>query len=266
MRQRILTGVIAAVVFLVFMLLGSYPFAAFIMFMAVLGFDEFLRLQQIRRRKSTEWIGWLGLFAVAVPWHTLFSIHPPSFPVIIWCTALLLLTASVWTKNQFTIREASLHVLAILYIGFGFHSMISTRLISPHGLFWTLLVFNCIWLTDSGAYFTGYMIGRHKLWPSISPKKTIEGAVGGLLFSTITAVAFHFFYPAWLSVPHAVYIGLTAGCSGQVGDLIQSAYKRERGVKDTGTILPGHGGILDRVDSWLIVFPLLHFLMLLPNS
>src|SRR5206468_9953717 len=117
--------------------------------------------------------------------------------------------------------------------------MISTRWIEEGGLFWTLLVFVCIWTTDSGAYFTGSWLGKTPLWPTISPKKSMEGAVGGVVLSIVAAVVFALIRPELLSLLHAVCIGFLIAVVGQIGDLIQSAYKRVKGIKDTGTILPG---------------------------
>lgn len=117
------------------------------------------------------------------------------------------------------------------------------------------------WMGDSGAYFAGRSFGRRKLIPSVSPGKSVEGAWGGLATSVATAVALHLlvlrFIPGFdLSLPVAALIGLALGVTAQVGDLAESVLKREAGVKDSGTLLPGHGGILDRFDAILFTVPL----------
>ncbi len=142
--------------------------------------------------------------------------------------------------------------------------MIAARL-AEHGLFWTIVVFVCIWASDSGAYFVGSKLGKHPLWPQISPKKSIEGAIGGVVISMIVALGFAWYAPDLLGLGKALVLGFVIAVVGQVGDLIQSAYKRVKGIKDTGTLLPGHGGVLDRMDSWLIVFPFIHLLGILPH-
>lgn len=121
-----------------------------------------------------------------------------------------------------------------------------------------------IWSSDAGAYFTGRRFGKHKLWPAISPNKTVEGAVGGIALAVVAAVIFSLFSGGLLTIGRALLLGVSAAVVGQLGDLIQSAYKRVYGIKDTGKLLPGHGGILDRCDSWVVVFPFVHILMLLP--
>jgi phosphatidate cytidylyltransferase len=140
-----------------------------------------------------------------------------------------------------------------------------TRLLEAHGLYWTSLVLICIWAADSGAYFAGMSFGKHLLWPAISPKKTYEGAAGGIILAVVAALVFANAQPALLTISEAIILGVVIAIVGQLGDFIQSAYKRTKGIKDTGTLLPGHGGALDRVDSWLIVFPFVHFLGFIPH-
>ena len=113
-----------------------------------------------------------------------------------------------------------------------------------HGIFWSALTFACIWSSDAGAYFVGKAIGRTKLWPAMSPSKTVEGALGGLAIAVIAGLVFAYCQPERLGYGQAALIGLTAAVAGQLGDLVQSAYKRFRGVKDSGQLLPGHGECL----------------------
>lgn len=130
--------------------------------------------------------------------------------------------------------------------------------------FWTFLLLGSIWSSDAGAYFVGKLIGKNKLWPSISPNKTVEGALGGIAIAIVTSLVFAWASDGLLTWERAIFIGLAAAVVGQMGDLIQSAYKRIYNIKDSGNLLPGHGGILDRCDSWIVVFPFVHILMLLP--
>jgi phosphatidate cytidylyltransferase len=153
--------------------------------------------------------------------------------------------------------------LGVLYIGIGFYYIAESRHLH-HGLFWTFLLLGSIWASDAGAYFVGKLIGKNKLWPSISPNKTVEGALGGIVIAVVTSVIFAWVSDGLLSWQRAVWIGIACAVVGQMGDLIQSAYKRVYNIKDSGTLLPGHGGILDRCDSWIVVFPFVHILMLLP--
>jgi phosphatidate cytidylyltransferase len=124
----------------------------------------------------------------------------------------------------------------------------------PHGKEWIFLVLFIIMLGDSAAYFTGINLGRRKLYPAISPNKSVEGALGGLLGSFVGALLFKYGFFPELSVGDCIFLGLGLGALGQLGDLFESMLKRSFGVKDSGTLIPGHGGILDRLDSLIFAF------------
>lgn len=258
-----ITGVIAAVFFLGLMMLGGWYFTALLVLLALIGFTEYIRMNGVAWSHPSALLGYAGVLYFVLPWSEWGIVMPPIL-TIIWMLTFLLLAVTVITKNKTTIDGAALMLLGALYVGYGFAAMIEVRQIEQHALFWTFLSFCCIWASDIGAYFAGRALGKNKLWPSISPNKTIEGAFGGVVFSLIVAAVFALLAPDLITLPKALLIGLIAAVAGQFGDLIQSAYKRVRDIKDTGTLLPGHGGVLDRCDSWLIVFPLLWLAELLP--
>jgi phosphatidate cytidylyltransferase len=126
----------------------------------------------------------------------------------------------------------------------------------PMGGSWVLLTMTLAWLGDTGGYFAGRFLGKHKLSPTISPKKTVEGSFGSLAGSLVGALLAHFWYLPELPLLDAVVLALVAGAFGQMGDLCVSLLKRSTGVKDSGAILPGHGGLLDRVDALLFTVPI----------
>lgn len=210
-------------------------------------------------------IGLIASLYFVFPWQTYFTFPERSIEVSLWLFLFILMLITVFSKNKTTMQSIALIFVGVVYISFGFHYMNVTRLMED-GLFWSLLIFASIWMTDIGAYFTGWAIGKRLLWPAISPKKTVEGALGGMLFSTIVAILFSLYAPELISLSKAIVFGLVVSIAAQLGDFIQSAYKRTAGVKDSGTILPGHGGVLDRCDSWIIVFPFVHLLSILPLS
>jgi phosphatidate cytidylyltransferase len=128
------------------------------------------------------------------------------------------------------------------------------------GTLWTLTAILVTWATDTAAFATGSAWGRHKLAEWLSPKKTWEGAVSGLLASLATTVACVLVFGLHLSLPAAIAAGLALGVIAQIGDLAESLLKRQTGVKDTGTMIPGHGGVLDRLDSLLFTLPATYYL------
>lgn len=261
MKERIITGVIAGSAFIGLLIVGNYWFAGLILGMAIIAHFEFMKMNGIALGSSISIFSLIALVTIVGPWKQLFG-WQLSIEGLIWFLLFGLFAMTVITKNKSTLDHAALAFIGTFYIGYGFNAMIETRL--DHGLFWTVFVFVGIWISDSGAYFTGRAFGKNKLWPSISPNKTIEGAIGGILLTMITAIIFTLFAPEQMSLIRAAFIGLLIAVAGQFGDLIESAYKRVRDIKDSGHLLPGHGGVLDRTDSWLIVFPLLLLLDLLP--
>jgi phosphatidate cytidylyltransferase len=265
LKQRLITGLIAGIVFLALLYFGGYWFTALIMALAVVGFDEYMRMLHLKKNSTLYLLGLVGVIIISVPWHQFGIEQTLSWEKIIWLFMLIFLSVTVLTKNKFSIDQAALVFIGIVYLGFGFHYIMETRLFESHGLFWTSLVLICIWAADSGAYFAGMLFGKHLLWPAISPKKTYEGAAGGIILAVAVALIFSSAKEGLLSMSQAVALGIVIAVVGQLGDFIQSAYKRAKGIKDTGTLLPGHGGVLDRVDSWLIVFPFVHFIGFIPH-
>jgi len=126
------------------------------------------------------------------------------------------------------------------------------------GGFTVVAIFATIWICDTAAYFGGKTFGKHKLFVKVSPNKTWEGAVFGFIFSVLTMLAAKILVIDYLSYQHAIVIGALVGIFGQIGDLIESRFKRDSGVKDSSSIIPGHGGVYDRFDSLIYVSPIVY--------
>lgn len=260
MKQRVITAVLALIVFLPFVIIGDLPFILFIYLLATIGLMELLRMRGISLVSIPGLIGMIGIWLVLLPdKSSLFSIESFSITDTLTVLILFLLAYTVLVRNKFTFDEAGFVILAALYVGIGFYFLIETRL-GTNGFSNILFAFFIIWATDSGAYFVGRAFGNRKLWPDISPNKTVEGAVGGIITACIVAVIFHLVHPFPHSMLIVIIVTVFASVVGQVGDLVESAFKRHYGVKDSGKLLPGHGGILDRFDSLLFVLPFLHII------
>jgi phosphatidate cytidylyltransferase len=176
-------------------------------------------------------------------------------------TALLLIPGwyVVGRKDlEESLPSSAIAVLATTYVGMLGGSLIRLRHDFPEGsklVFFLLLV---VWLGDSGAYYVGKNFGRHKLSPRISPKKTVEGLAGGIFVSMIAAVVIHFTFFRNFPLLHAIIAGAILSVAGVIGDLAESMWKRSAAVKDSGTLIPGHGGFLDRFDSIFFTAPILY--------
>lgn len=174
---------------------------------------------------------------------------------------LLVIPASYVFRNV-SIDEAlpssAVAVLGTMYVGMLAGSLVRLRNDFPEGpklVYFLLLV---VWLGDAGAYYVGKKFGKRKLSPRISPKKTIEGAIGGIAASVITAVIIQQTFFSEFPLLHAVIVGIVLSIAGVIGDLAESMWKRSAAVKDSGTLIPGHGGFLDRFDSILFTAPILY--------
>lgn len=265
MKQRLITGIVAGALFIGLCLLGGWWYHLLLTAMALIGYYEFVKMIGSRPFGSSALFGYAGVLFFMIPWDLLDVSAPMSLERVIWLLLLIFLLITVFTKNKLDIRIAALLFTGIVYIGTGFSYMAISRAADDgYGLMWTFLLLSCIWGSDAGAYFVGRKWGKNKLWPAISPNKTVEGALGGIVISMVISVIFAIIVPDLLTVGRALLIGLSCACVGQLGDLVQSAYKRVYGIKDSGSLLPGHGGILDRCDSWIIVFPFVHIAMLMP--
>lgn len=181
---------------------------------------------------------------------------------------MLFLTAMVFLHGRVSSKRLMSAAFATIVIAVLMSSLFMIR--KRFDSYSVLLPFVCAWLTDTGAYFTGKLIGKHKLAPNVSPKKTIEGSVGGIILSCIGCAAYIYIMvftqaggvPREMITAKFVLIGFVGSILSQIGDLAASCIKRDCSKKDYGTLLPGHGGLLDRFDSVLFAAPFVYYAML----
>lgn len=181
-----------------------------------------------------------------------------SFMAVALLVLLYLLAVLVFSKGSIGVEAISVAAVMSFYVTFGFSSIVLLHDFFALGNYTYLLVFVGAWITDVFAYFCGRLFGKHKLIPEVSPKKTVEGSIGGTLFSGIAFVVFGFIIKSIENDMYQGYLqlfvfGLVAALVAQIGDLCMSALKRHYGIKDFGRVFPGHGGMLDRFDSILAV-------------
>lgn len=261
MKQRIITAIVALAVFVPIVMIGGLPFTALMYLLATIGVVELLNMKKIKPLSFPSIVSLLLTWVFLLPTSSDAAFQMVSehkVEVALFAT-LLLLMYTVVVKNVFTFDGVGFLLLTTLYVGLGFHYFIEVR--SEYGLTYLFFAFLLIWATDSGAYFIGRAMGKRKLWPEISPNKTIEGFVGGVVCALVVAIIFKVASGIEQSMGAVLLIGIIISLFGQMGDLVQSAFKRHYGVKDSSKLLPGHGGILDRFDSLLFIMPILAFLL-----
>jgi len=259
LRKRIATAavliplLVASILFSVGRPAG-WPFLALFAVIAALCADEGFRMFLHGTRDRA------GGVALAVLVYFSASLLPGSFgvPALLVCVLLSIFHVLPGTGEPAgkTRRVATL-CLGAVYVG-GLLSTYPRTLLLPRGEHWVLLGILAVAAGDTMAYFTGRAIGRTKFAPTISPNKTVEGAVGGLVGSVFCSVLYASGFLPGVSAGYAAAAGAAVGIFGQGGDLFESLVKRAAGVKDSGTILPGHGGILDRADGVLASGPVLY--------
>lgn len=256
MKIRTITAIIAILLFFPFIFLGGIYFQVVMYVIGTLGLIELLRIRKLVKYPFPTFLGIVLLWSLLYPKADLFF-----WSKVEWLTLimLLLLAYTVIVKNKFTFEDAGFLVLSALYVGLGFSYFMQTREVD-NGLIFIFYAILVILSTDTGAYFFGRAYGKRKLWPKISPKKTIEGALGGIFTACVVAAIYYYFFPVHESLFVVIMVTIITSIFAQIGDLVESAIKRHYQVKDSGKLLPGHGGILDRFDSWLFVFPLLHLI------
>lgn len=253
MLKRTITALIGAPLFLGLIYLGGLYTAFLVAVLTLLALREFMLIGE--QMGICAWSKLTKLFTVA--WLIILVCGGAKWMVsalIFWF--LVGFGRLALTYPRTSLFETCYNLSAVLYsVIFLSHLYLLRQL--PHGMELTFLTVFLVWSTDIGAYIIGRQFGSHLLAPQVSPKKTVEGAFGGLLFSLGAALVFWYFIggATWIMFfCFAVIIGIGA----QVGDLFESALKRSAGVKDSGKIIPGHGGILDRFDSLIFIFPLVY--------
>jgi len=254
--RRILTA-LGAVPLLLLVVLAGPPssFLALVLITAIIGFWELSAMMQKLGHRPLP----LGYPFVAALVGTFY----PGAPDIASVAILLLLTVGLgavfFRSPQDGLGAAASTVFATVYVGLLLGSLVGIRMVEPDssGRHWIVFLLAVVMMGDSGAYYVGSALGRHRLAPVLSPKKSVEGLVGGIGFSLATAFVLRALLFPSLSLLTTAGLGLILSCLGVLGDLFESLLKRSAGVKDASSLIPGHGGILDRLDSVLFASPAL---------
>jgi phosphatidate cytidylyltransferase len=266
LARRVATAVVVLPLLLAAFFLGPPLLAAGIAAVAVvIGLGEFFGLMKAR-----------GLVPFPVPGVVLLAaifldVARPVVPASLWPAVALVILASLLPRGTdfaTTVPSAALTLLGAAYLGSLGGSVAALRLLHPDtdGAWRLVLLLAIVMGSDTAAFFAGNAIGRHKLAPGISPGKTIEGAVGALLGGVAAAAIVRSLGLPSLPMAHALLLGLAVSVLGIAGDLVESLLKRWAGVKDSGALFPGHGGMLDRLDSVLFGAPVLYYYFALVNT
>lgn len=269
---RSISGIVYVTLIVGSIMLGAPYFMGLAILFAVLATIEFHNLTRHLypggKKLSTDLITDIAASAAIV----LISSQPSKFfygiAVLLAAYILIRLVMALYDRSGHALVSAALSVLSVAYIGLplGFASSINYFSAGTETTrYLMLIIFVMIWLNDTGAYCVGCLLGRHRLFERLSPKKSWEGFWGGMLFCMAASVGAYYLCPGNTSLPFWLGLGVTVCVFATWGDLFESLIKRTVSVKDSGHIMPGHGGILDRIDSLLFVAPATFIYALLTN-
>ncbi len=252
--KRATSGFIYAVLFVTAIMLSKESYVTLIAFLGFISIREFLNL--LKFNNSIIYLLFFGL--ILLPFYSL-NLFFINFLLVLSLSGSIQLLFNLFSKKKnYPSNKIQKFDICIRYLLLSFAFLILLPFINgvyQESVILTLIIF--IWVNDSLAFFVGKNLGKRKLFESVSPKKTVEGFFGGVLFSLITAFLLSFFCD-FLSLNNLIVVSLIASILGTTGDLVESKFKRQAYTKDSGNIMPGHGGILDRLDSLLFVAPFVY--------
>ncbi len=260
--KRIISAAIFLPVFFLIVQYGSLKFFfIFLSIVLLIALFEFYSLLKQSNKKC------MLIPGMVLGWLIPFSFFHNQNQVLCFSMTVLvvgILFVKLFSKQPLdaTIEEISNTLFGVLYIGLLLSFLIFIRKYDE-GRKLIFMLFLIIWLGDTFAYYIGSLVGKHKIAPSISPNKSIEGALGGLAGSLGGVLLAYYWFSPQIPIAKGVVLGLFSGIAGQIGDLCESMIKRNLKVKDSGFLIPGHGGILDRLDSVLFSAPVFYYLYLI---
>lgn len=269
MLKRILTAVVALpLVILLFWLNNTLIMMLAMTLVAVLSISEVLLATKYFSNRGLTAV--CMIFAAAMPSFLYFNELIRFFPMLAGAFLLVMFLIMLFDHEHVKFQEISLMAFVAFLIPLSLSTVVFLHKMSEYGIFYVILAFLIPWISDAGAYFVGSAIGKHKMAPKISPKKSWEGFFGGIAAAVISVLIVGFGYPLIeemingsadfrVNILLLVAVAVVGSVLGVIGDFSASLLKRQCEVKDFGSILPGHGGMLDRFDSMLFAAPFLYF-------
>lgn len=261
---RLLAAAIFLPCFFIIAHRGGIYYLILVDMIIMFGLFEFYKMMEAKGLRPYKWIGILS--GAALPWY-LFLRQGIYANVLLTLTFIAVMIAELLRREKgHSVYHISVTIFGVLYVAWlGSHLMLLRELPIIAGIDYSfgytfvIIVFALTWCYDTGAYTFGRLFGRHKLFPSISPGKTVEGAIGGTFLSIVGILVVRQLMNTQLGIVEAVLMAVAASIVGQLGDLVESMIKRDAKIKDSASSIPGHGGILDRFDSLLFTAPLIYY-------
>jgi len=260
MKQRLISAFFGIIVLILVLLGNQTVFDTVITLISVIAIYEVLNAVGLKEKKL------MTVISFFMPVLLMLSSHffAEYIFIVVFAFLATFLLVMLFNHKKYCFVDVATAFFSSLMVSVPFLFVSMTRRLGNENLDVLVILIGC-WITDSCAYFSGYFFGKHKLAPVISPKKTIEGSIGGVLGVIVIMIAYAYVAGNIMNISvnliSAAIIGLTSGILSQFGDLCASIIKREHGIKDYGNIMPGHGGVMDRFDSLLFVAPAVFYIL-----
>jgi phosphatidate cytidylyltransferase len=266
-KTRVLSGIVLAIVTITSLAVGSWYLFGLCIAISLIGMYELYKVTGIEK----SLMGYVGYLA-AIFYYICILTGVEKYDILVFIIGLMaIMGVYVFTFPKYKSQDAMLAFTGIFYVAVMLSYIYKVRIFND-GIYVVWLVFVSSWGNDTFAYFTGVLIGKHKMAPKLSPKKSIEGAIGGVLGATLLGFIYGYIVSGRMSqfFAHPVYTFAFASCIGAIlaiiGDLTASAIKRNHDIKDYGKLIPGHGGILDRYDSVIFTAPAVYWAVFIINK
>jgi phosphatidate cytidylyltransferase len=258
MIRRLLTILPTLPIVVACVYFGGVAFLLLILVLALICINEFYNMMKAKDFHPAYWVGnFFTIFFIVFAYYALKKNWEPAHSALLTGTALVTLVSTLFLKrSKEAIVDIAVTLLGMIYIGWFFSYLLFVRALTERGAY-LLFLMGTIWALDIVAYLFGSRFGKRKLLPSVSPKKSVEGAIAGFLFCLVAASVFGYF--AGFDLIHSLVLGAIIGVVAQMSDLVESLIKRDAGVKDASSIMPGHGGVLDRMDSFILTTPVVYY-------
>ena len=263
-KTRLISGIILVIIALATIISGSWILFFTLLVVSLIGMRELYKVMKVSDEHVTvlELVGYLGAVLYYIAMKFDFGSYGTMAIII---SMILILFVYVFGYPKYRAEQVMAAFFGVIYVAVMLSFIYLTRSL-PDGKFLVWLIFLCSWGCDTCAYCVGMLIGKHKMAPILSPKKSVEGGIGGIvgaaLIGILYALAVNYWGNAGEDVLRYAIIGAAGGAISQIGDLAASAIKRYHNIKDYGKLIPGHGGILDRFDSVIFTAPIIYYLAL----
>lgn len=262
MKTRIITGAVLVVVLAAILLTPPTILTGAIILISIVGLYEFYKATGMWDKKAVCAVGFIA--AIAMPFLRT-HVHPQYYMLLVYGFMFLLFLSMLIKHKTVSVVDAAMTIFSVIYVPYFLTNLLYIRELS-HGSLLIWLPFVGAFLTDTCAYFAGVFLGRHKLCPNISPKKTVEGSIGGILGCMGSCMLYGLILEKSWSIDvnyiNLAILGMIMAIVSQIGDLSASIIKRKFGIKDYGKLFPGHGGILDRLDSVIMIAPVVYLFLI----